>query len=214
MGLALSSTSFTPKAMESPAQAPAREPFFNVPPLTLRLFAVLLAIHVARLISPQLDAILIKYLVLTPAELRLMPWTILTYALLHFGWAHMAMNSAGLLAFGSGVERLFTRTQYIIIFIGGVLIGALAHIALFPQSVTPLGGASAGISAQFGALLPMLARGRALAAATGVFIVTNLAVGMMGMPDDPTISIAWQAHLGGFLFGLLACFLFKRTRPE
>ncbi len=195
--------------MDDVSQPPVREPFFNVPPWTLRLFAVLLAIHVARLISPQLDAILVKNLVLIPAQWHVMPWTILTYALLHFGWAHIAMNSAGLLAFGGGVERFFTRMQYGVIFIGGVISGAAAHLLLVSQSLTPLGGASAGISAQFGALLPLIAQGRSLVMAAGVFIITNVAIGMMGMPDDPDISVAWQAHLGGFIFGMARCFMLK-----
>jgi membrane associated rhomboid family serine protease len=180
-----------------------REPFLNVPPLTMGIFIALFVVQVLRAVSPGLDDLFINWCVLIPVQAWVRPWTILTYALLHFGWAHFLINTTGLLAFGSGVERFFNRAWYMLIFIGGILFGALAHLALFADSVIPLGGASAGISALFGAVIPLIATGRSFYAAVTVFIVTNIALGMMGMPDDPSLSIAWQAHLGGFIWGLL-----------
>lgn len=185
------------------AHPAAREPLFNIPPLTMGLFVILLVVQLVRAASPQADQILVQSLVLIPADWTALPWTVLSYTLLHFGWLHFAINGMGLLAFGSGVEKTFGQTHTVLILLGGAIGGVLAHLILFSGSQLPLGGASAAISALFGAMLPVLTSGSNLWSAAIVFVITNIALGMVGLPDQPDAAIAWQAHLGGFAFGLI-----------
>ena len=191
-----------------------KEPAINIPPSTLLVSIVLLAIFAAL----QKDTVfewLVPRASFIPADFKSSnAYTLLSYALLHFGWAHIITNVTGLLAFGSGVERLLGVRKFWLVFIGGIVLGALGHYALFPHSTDPLGGASAGISALFGCALPLMVRKRDLVIANVVFVLTNLLIGMMGMPGEPGLSIAWQAHIVGFLFGEVFVLITLRSGKE
>lgn len=198
-------------------QTPPKEPLFNVPPLTLWLSVILLICFGILQNATWFDR-LVPLLSFVPQEFTSAPttyaYTILTYALLHFGWAHIGTNIAGLLAFGSGAENLLGRKNFCFIFIGGVVLGALGHWALFPHGADPLGGASAGISALFGAVLPLLLKRRDVLIAGIVFILTNLVIGTIGMPQSPGMVIAWQAHIFGFVFGQFFVVILLYSRRE
>lgn len=187
-----------------------REPLLNIPPLTL-LFGATMLVCFGLLQLPALFEPAVILFSFVPKAFSQNPaqesYRLLTHAWLHFGWPHLIMNGFGLLAFGSGVERLMGKRIFTIVLFGGVIIGALGHWALYTQSTDPLGGASAGISALFGCILPLLAQRRDLIIATLVFIGMNVIIGTMGMADEPGLAIAWQAHIFGFAFGML-CFRF------
>jgi membrane associated rhomboid family serine protease len=199
--------------MENTTETLPKEPLLNIPPLTLWLGIILLACFGALQNGIWFDRY-VPILSFVPQEFTTSPlqhwYTILTYAFLHFSWAHIGANLAGLLAFGSGTERLLGRRNFCFIFLGGVIIGALGHWSLFPQDTNPLGGASAGISALFGAVLPLLLeKRRDLILASIIFIATNIIFGMMGMPNSPGMVVAWQAHIFGFLFGMIFVFILQ-----
>ncbi len=168
------------------------------------------------------------------------PWSVLTYALLHGNWTHVALNGIWLLAFGSPVARRFGSGRFLLFFVAGALAGAATHYALFPLSLDPLIGASAGVSACMGAALRFifqpsrpvstgapeglsgaasvpildLLRDRRAVAFFLAWFLTNLATGIgavaFQLAGGP---IAWQAHIGGFLLGLLGFGLFDPVRP-
>lgn len=187
-----------------------REPILNIPPLTLGVTILLLCVFAAM----QFDKVfnwLVPQASFIPADFSIATsYKILSYALLHFGWPHIIMNTTGLLAFGAGIERLLGIRYFLITFIGGVIVGALGHYALYPHSYDPLGGASAGISALFGCVMPLIVRGRSLVIGSLVFVLMNLVIGLIGFADQPGVSIAWQAHIFGFLFGQMIFFIMIR----
>lgn len=205
-------TALTPPAKDG------REPLFNLPPLTFALLIGFTAIHLIRAVSLSANQTLVNFLAFMPAAFSHDPlgqsYTILGYGLLHFGWLHFFTNMTGLMAFGSGVERHFGKAWVMLLLWGGVAAGALGHWALEPQSLIPLGGASAGISALFGGLIPLLFHGRNFWAATAVFLLANVAVGLLGIPNEPGLAIAWQAHIAGFGFGLAAVYAKFRFIPH
>ena len=157
----------------------------------------------------------------------LQPWTVLSYALLHGGWAHLGLNAVWLLAFGTPVVRRVGSLRFLALFTLSAAAGAIAHYAVDPLSLQPLVGASAAVSGCMGAAVRFvftsqrpvtepghLAPRRSLAALApdrraGAFLLvwfaSNLVTGLgaipLGLSDAP---IAWQAHIGGFLLGLLA----------
>lgn len=205
-----SSPSDSSSAPSQPENAtPAHEPLFNVPPMTFALTLLLIACFVAWHYTGDHVQEMLVHLVFIPAYFSAEPlhkiYTLFSYALLHFNWAHLIINGTGLLAFGSGIERMMGKRYVLGIFIGGAICGVLGYWALYPHSPVPLIGASAGISALFGALLPLIVKRPQIMMASILFIVVNIVLGLLGLPDDPmqrsSASIAWQAHIAGFLFG-------------
>lgn len=194
---------------EAKAQDTAREPMLNVPPVTLALTCLLLLAFIAWEYMGDHAQLFLSRFIFMPIAFTNDPiqqsYTLVSYALLHFNWSHLVVNATGLLAFGSGIERMMGKRYITGIFIGGAIIGVLGYWIFYPQSPVPLIGASAGISALFGAVLPLIVKRPQIMIASIIFIVINIILGMLGLPNDPmqqsSAGIAWQAHIAGFLFG-------------
>jgi membrane associated rhomboid family serine protease len=96
--------------------------------------------------------------------------------------------------------------------LSGILGGALLHLALFSEQRSSLGGISAGLSALLAVILALLqhSRGqagwRAMAAPILSWVLLNIVIGVIGLPGvmgQSSLAIAWVAHLGGFVAGLI-----------
>jgi membrane associated rhomboid family serine protease len=167
------------------------------------------------------------------------PWTFLSYAFLHGSWTHLLVNSVWLLAFGSPVARRFGAGGFLALFAMGAVGGSVAHLLTNLDSAFPMVGASGAVSAFMGAAirfvfqpgaplgivrldddlayrmpaLPLSAalRDRRVVTFLAVWFIVNLATGLgatsLGITDS---AIAWQAHVGGFLAGLLGFSLLDR----
>jgi membrane associated rhomboid family serine protease len=168
-------------------------------------------------------------------------WTFVTYAFLHGGWTHLIINAVWLLAFGTPVARRFGTARFLAFFAVTAAGGALAHLAVHAGMRVPMIGASAAISGFMAAAirfafqrggplrllgndqaeayrvpaLPLLAvlRDSRVLIFLGVWFALNLLFGLgsLGIDGDAQ-AIAWQAHIGGFLAGLLAFPLFDPIR--
>jgi len=156
-------------------------------------------------------------------------WTFLTYALLHAGWLHVGLNVIWLAAFGSPVARRFGTPRFLAFAAVGAVAGAALHLAIFPTSEVPLVGASAGISAlmagaarfvfqsggpmwslgtfdayrQPAAPLAALVRDSRVVLFLAVWFGTNIIFGITGGAGVADGAVAWDAHIGGFIVGLL-----------
>ena len=162
------------------------------------------------------------------------PWTVVTYALLHADWTHLGLNVMWLLAFGVPVARRLGSGRFLVFCALGSVAGAAAHWLTDPVSLQPLIGASAAVSACMGAatrfafqtdparrfqppalaprlsLTGVLADRRALGFVL-VWAVATIVTGVLAVPLGlSAFPIAWQAHFGGFVFGLLALPMFDR----
>jgi len=161
-------------------------------------------------------------------------WSFVSYALLHAGWMHVLLNSVWLAAFGSPVARRFGASRFLLFAAVGAIAGAALHLVVYPGSEQPLVGASAGISALMAGAArfvfqpggPMSSRGgldayRRPAAPlltlvrdsrVVIFLLvwfgTNIAFGLTGNGGVADGAVAWDAHIGGFLAGLLLFRLF------
>ena len=154
-------------------------------------------------------------------------WTALTYALLHGSWGHVVLNSLWLAAFGTPVARRCGGLRFVALALAAAVGGAAAHWLAHPYSVMPMVGASAAVSGMMAAaarfmfgggrqpgwtgefdqprlsLLGLLANPRA-ALFVGIWFVVNLVFGIIAAPLGITdASVAWEAHIGGFVVGLL-----------
>ncbi len=151
----------------------------------------------------------------------------LTYALLHGSWMHVILNCVWLAAFGSPVVRRCGPARSVVLALLTTLGAVLAHWLVNPLSSQVVIGASGAVSGFMGAaalfvferpaaftwppdptprrtgLLGLL-RNRSALFFLGTWLVINLLVGFAAQPLGITEGgIAWQAHIGGLLTGLL-----------
>jgi len=226
---------------------PRRQPIFNLPDVVILLIAVLVGIQLVRenLLSPEINFAVQFTFGFVPARITFtgpvgdaLPggegaavWSFLTYALLHADWGHVAMNCLWLAAFGTPVARRFGAARFLLFSAAGAVGGALMFLAVHPDDMVPLVGASAAISAQMaGAIRFILASGGPLRGGNRateayqrpaqplsvilldgrvimfvvVWFVLNLIFGLVGADSGlASGSIAWEAHIGGFVTGLL-----------
>jgi membrane associated rhomboid family serine protease len=169
-------------------------------------------------------------------------WTPFTHAFLHAGWEHVGLNVVWLAIFGSPVTARYGTFGLLALFLVGAFVGALAFAATTLPQLQILIGASGGIAALTGAAVrfifqpPVIAideatgerrlLGRRLASLTEfvrnptarffslTWIVLNGIVPLVPvLMGGAGVQIAWQAHIGGFLAGLLLVPLLER-RPR
>ncbi|GHE48872.1 rhomboid family intramembrane serine protease [Camelimonas fluminis] len=159
----------------------------------------------------------------------LAPWSLVTHAFLHGSWTHVILNSVWLLAFGAPLASRFGAVRFTLFFFICAVGGAVAHYLSGPMEVIPMIGASGAISGCMGAAVRFafnvrgglfggpasvhLARADSLADTfrnrrammfAGAWFITNILFGVLARPLGVSESIvAWQAHIGGFLTGLL-----------
>jgi len=164
-------------------------------------------------------------------------WTFVTYSLLHANLTHLGFNVLWLLPFGSALARRFGAVRFFVFMAVTAAAGALAHLVTHEHAISPMIGASASVSgtmaaairfafvqgsflsfnrgdADAAARVPALSLTRALRntrvlgflavwfGVNLVFGIGSIAIGAEGA------SVAWQAHIGGFLAGLLLFSLF------
>jgi membrane associated rhomboid family serine protease len=180
-----------------------------------------------------------RYIVQDEGGLK--PWTFLTYAFLHGNWTHLLINGVWLLAFGTAVARRFETRRFLLFLVITAIGGAVGHLLARPDEFVPMIGASAAISGcmaaairfvfqpgaplgplrapeQFAYRLPALPLGEALrdsrvltflAVWFGINLLTGVGGIALGMEET---AIAWEAHVGGFLTGLV-CFPLFDPKP-
>jgi membrane associated rhomboid family serine protease len=144
-------------------------------------------------------------------------WTILLALVIHASWMHVLSNALGALIFGPPVARLFgpglkAAGAFFLFFVVCGVVASLGWAALpWGESVAAV-GASGAVFGLIGAasrlygretglspILSPLPMGMAVA-----FIVVNLLYGIFGTPlMEPGVVVAWEAHVVGFIAGLL-----------
>src|SRR5881394_2773087 len=203
----------------------AHERAINLPPALMWLIGINLAVHLVRqLLSEQADQSLVLALGLIPASYTGDPpgewWSLvlapITYQFIHGGWVHLGINMVTLAAFGAPVERMLGVRRFVLFYLSAGIVAAAVQVLLYPDSVDPVIGASGAISGVFGAVL-MLMRYTgnlpSLYPIAGIWIALNVFFGLFGgMPGAGGEQIAWAAHVGGFLYGLLAIRFFAPRR--
>ena len=154
---------------------------------------------------------------------------IFTSMFMHGGWAHLLGNMLYLWIFGDNVEDRLGSFNYLLFYLAGGVAASLAHILTNPGSQIPTVGASGAIAAVLGAYLVMFPRSRILTLVPifvfvqiveipavfflGIWFLLQLlsGVGSLGQPADVG-GVAFWAHAGGFVAGLLLVAPFRR--PE
>lgn len=153
------------------------------------------------------------------ADLFFVLLPLLGHAFLHFDWLHLVLNVGFLLAFGSVVERHFGLLWFLAVFVLTAAAGALLQYSVDPISPIHMIGASGAVYGMMGGAIPALlsnsGRWRLGNALTfiGVMMLLNLVIGILGNSSLVFgAPIAWQAHIGGFIAGLLLCYIWEKLR--
>ncbi|MBX3566929.1 MAG: rhomboid family intramembrane serine protease [Rhizobiaceae bacterium] len=221
-----------------------REPAFNIPAVVVLLIGVCAAIHLVSVYV--LDIYQYSELMLRAAfipvrysgryDLDVYAFTTpFTYAFLHGGFAHLAINMVWLAAFGSPLANRLGVPRFLAFWAVTGLAAAGLHWALHPLDQAPLIGASGAISGMMGAAarfgfridrrggratfagavlpIPVIARMRGVLIFLAVWFVVNLATGLVGYVPGQASNIAWEAHIGGFVAGFFGIRLFLPGLP-
>lgn len=221
--------SFSPSSQSGPGTPDA--PAINVPPVILGVIALLVAVHLAVLWGGE-AALVWAYdtLALNPGRL-VSPdghgWTLLSYMLLHADWMHLLFNSLWLVIFGTPVARYLGALRFLVVCLVAGLAGGLASLALYWGEQVVIIGASGAVSGLISAAIPLM-YGRRVPGGVrplswaellnspqalmfmGLWLAITLVSGGTGWTGQSFLSgsaIAWEAHLGGFLGGLLAFYV-------
>ena len=148
------------------------------------------------------------------------PATLLSYMFLHGSWMHLLFNMAFLWVFADNIEDAFGHFGFAMFYLLCGIAGALVHALMQPLSPVPMIGASGAVSGVLGAYLLLYPRAR-------IWVVFFLpipfripAVIVLGLwfalqmfnvfaPGPQPEAVAWWAHIGGFVSGMVLTLLLR-----
>jgi membrane associated rhomboid family serine protease len=165
-----------------------------------------------------------------PPDLQWVPRfaTPFTSMFLHGGWMHLLGNMLFLWIFGDNVEDALGHARYLAFYLLCGIAALFAQALSNPAAPYPIIGASGAISGVLGAYVLLFPRTRVLTLVLLPFYVTTLRmpavlllllwfvvqlISDLAVPGGGT-GVAFRAHIGGFLTGLILAPLFKRRDPK
>lgn len=161
-------------------------------------------------------------------DLEAPPWwvTILTSMFLHGGFLHIIGNMLFLWVFGNNVEDSMGRLRFVAFYLLAGAVAVYAQSIVDPSATTPTIGASGAVAGVLGGYILLHPKARVVTLVIVIFFVTLIeipaaillgiwailqfipALGQVGISEGGGDSVAYLAHVGGFLFGLLMIKLF------
>ena len=155
--------------------------------------------------------------------------TIFSSMFLHGGWFHIINNMWVLFIFGDNVEAGMGKVRYLVFYLLSGVAAGLLQTYILPASLEPMIGASGAVAGVLGAYLILFPRSRIASLVPILFIFTIIEIpailflifwfvsqlysGWFSIQGGGDSGIAWWAHIGGFLFGLIMVFFFRTRTP-
>ena len=146
---------------------------------------------------------------------------------LHAGVIHIGGNMIFLWIFGDNIEFKFGRGKYLALYLFWGLVAGFAHVLSDPSSQVPAIGASGAISGVLGAYLILFPNAKVVGVLLIAFFMRirisakwYLLFWFLYQNVFPTLvgsrgsGVAFFAHIGGFLIGLLSGFIYKKTHSS
>jgi membrane associated rhomboid family serine protease len=198
--------------------------------VTLVLIALnaVVFLHEITLPDYQLNRFILQY-GLVPDRLHF--YQLFTSMFIHGGWMHILGNMWFLWVFGRGVEDSIGHTRYLIFYLACGVASALANVLATPFSPVPTVGASGAIAGVMGAYLIKFPRARIVTLVLIIFFFTTLDIpaaflllywfaiqffngfGSIGGGSQVARGdVAWFAHIGGFIAGMLLILVMPSQR--
>lgn len=203
------------------------------PFLTYLIIALNVAIFVWQFTMPEREQYQFVYTYGTiPIEImHFQDWfTLLTNIFLHGGWFHLIGNMLFLWVFADNIEATLGYGKFILFYLAGGILASLTHIVLNPMSEIPCVGASGAIAACLGAYLVMFPSSKIKV--LFIFILTSFRVpaifflgfwiiqqftagiGAIQASTAQTDGVAYWAHIGGFVFGVVVGLMYRSKAKE
>ena len=171
---------------------------------------------------------------LIPARLELASPTtwypLLTHMFLHGGWVHILGNMWFLILFGDNVEDRMGPERFLLFYLLGGMAAGMAQVLLSRDSSVPSLGASGAIAAVLGAYILFFPAAKVITLIPiflfpwfvdipayiylGIWFIIQLFSGFLSSNTTSAGGVAWWAHIGGFIFGLLFARLFSSFRSR
>jgi membrane associated rhomboid family serine protease len=166
-----------------------------------------------------------------PANFAAIPplFSIFTSMFLHGGWMHLVGNMWFLWVFGNNIEEAMGHFRFVSFYLICGIIASISHILSSPNSVIPSIGASGAIAGTLGAYVMLYPRARVwtliflgffvrlmyipAGVILGFWIIIQFLNGSMAGRQDAG-GIAFWAHIGGFIAGVLLVGLFKKRNVK
>jgi len=168
-----------------------------------------------------------------PAENPLPPWeTVFTAMFMHASILHIGGNMLFLWIFGNNVEDSMGPARFLFFYVLGGAAALALQVAVDPSSTSPTLGASGAIAAVLGGYIVLYPRARVLTlviiilfftvielpaiAMLGIWFAEQAVFGAVGLtnPAGGGGGVAYFAHVGGFVFGMLTIRLLATRRKE
>jgi membrane associated rhomboid family serine protease len=149
--------------------------------------------------------------------------TLVTSIFMHGGWLHLGGNMLFLWIFGDNVEHFIGRIPYLLFYLVAGLAASAAQILVEPGSVVPTLGASGAISGVLGAYIVLFPSNKVTVLLFRLItqVPAIVAIGLWALlqfingfgafvaTEETVGGVAYMAHIGGFVVGLLAGFVFR-----
>lgn len=155
---------------------------------------------------------------------------IFTAMFMHAGLLHLGGNMLYLWIFGDNVEDAWGHLGYLVFYLVGGVTATLVHTITNPLSVVPTVGASGAIAAVLGAYLVLYPHSRVLTfiplgyfmtlravpaiIVLGMWFILQFFSGVLSLGGPDVGGVAFWAHIGGFVTGVLLAILFKKRRHQ
>lgn len=209
-------------------------PTRRFPLVTVGIIGLNVLVFGFELLSPSVDMLnaLVSSWGLVPYRLvHLEPLaflTVFTSMFLHSGPAHLIGNMLYLWIFGDNLEGAMGSFRFTVFYLLCGIGAALGQVLVSPLSTVPMVGASGAISGVLGGYLLLFPRAEVetlvflgyflrlvrlpAVVVLGLWIILQLFSGLMSLDMVATGGVAWFAHIGGFVVGILLVGLFRRRR--
>jgi len=215
-----------------------RNPSGSFPAVTVALIAANVVVFLFEMMAQQdLERFFSAY-ALIPAKVMLgldgrLPWSdvvtpFFSSMFLHGGWLHLIGNMWYLWIFGDNVEDTLGPVRFLLFFLLTGLAAGITHVALNPASTIPTVGASGAISGVLAGYAVLFPHARVLTLVPlGFFlrvmelpavvlliiwVVLQVLSGLVSFGMEQAGGVAWGAHVGGFVAGLVLVRLFRPRR--
>jgi membrane associated rhomboid family serine protease len=175
---------------------------------------------------------------LHPTAFGYAPWevgiTLVSSLFLHGGFVHLIGNLIYLWVFGGAIEGVLGHVRFFLLYVACGAVGSLTHTIFFPASTVPSIGASGSIAGLLGAFLVLHPRARIITlfplvvywamAEIPALLFLPVWFGMQffsgflslqaARGTQEVAGVAWWAHVGGFLFGMIVAAAYRASPPR
>jgi membrane associated rhomboid family serine protease len=176
---------------------------------------VIIVLNIVFFLATSIQRNLIDTLGLSPAFFIERPWTILTSMFVHESFWHIFGNMLTLFFFGRVLYQIVGLNRFLAVYFIGGILGNVVFILLNMSTMNLVIGASGAVFAVAGALAVMMPKLQVrvyFVIPMPLWSVVLIFFGLWSIPNFISPNIAWQAHMGGLVTGLVAGYIFRKSR--